>query len=125
MPISKGPVAVVVLKFSSSITESQQINNSPGVGIVTLDGRNGTLLASTVEVPVSTFTLKIELEGSRCGTRMKSCAASAQVRKNGAVSPLTRVVRPAVLILMTLTLPTSGPVVCSLTYAYCRSELNT
>src|SRR5580704_16313897 len=99
IPISSGPASGNALKLTSSITESLQINNCPGVASATLDGRVGTPAATTVEVAgvMLTLTLMIEFEGSRSATSSWSCTASAQDRKNGAVRFFTRVVRVAEL----------------------------
>src|SRR5580704_12173360 len=108
IPHNSGAVLEKVTKATSSITPSQQTRSTPEYGDTTLEGRNGKPPTTTLEVRAMTFTATIELAGSRWETSSESCAASAQVRKNGAVRPVTIVVCAAVLSWIWVMRPRSG-----------------
>src|SRR5580700_10227351 len=105
MPINSGPLDRNDAKMTSSISTLQHTRSLPAYGTATLDGRVGTPVTTVFTNPLATATVTMVLEGSRCGTYNISCAASAQVRKNGFVKPVAIVVIAPLLIWTSLMPP--------------------
>src|SRR5262245_670241 len=98
MPISSGPAGWKIADTSTcEITESLHTRIWPGVSEAQLDGREGSPVATTLWLAEETLIAVIRLAGSRSATSSVVCVASSQLRKNGAVSPVTSPYRVPVL----------------------------
>src|ERR1017187_7029729 len=83
-------------------------------------GREEKPLATRLVLFVERSTRVTRFAGSRSATSSDAWAGSPQIRKNGTVRPVTMVVADPSLRRILLMRP---GVVCSVTYAYCRSEV--